>query len=80
MPVAHDVLRHAADSPERVAVRGPLGSLTYGELAEKVHGGARQLKGRGALVAIALADPVELLAAVLAADLAGATPLVGDHT
>ncbi|MFI6182393.1 AMP-binding protein [Nonomuraea sp. NPDC051191] len=82
MPVAEHVLRHAAESPSRVALRGPRGSLTYAELAERVQGGARHLRGRlqgrGALVAIALEDPVELLAAVLAADLAGVTPLVGD--
>ncbi|GAA3204162.1 class I adenylate-forming enzyme family protein [Nonomuraea roseoviolacea] len=34
--------------------------------------------GRGALVAVSLDDPVEMLVAVLAADLAGATPLVCD--
>ncbi|RSM97046.1 hypothetical protein DMB42_46615 [Nonomuraea sp. WAC 01424] len=79
MPVAEHVLRHAAGSPSRVALRGPLGSLTYGELAGRVQGGARYLKGRGTLAAIALQDPVELLTAVLAADLAGVTPLVGDH-
>ncbi|MGW2156663.1 AMP-binding protein [Nonomuraea sp. NPDC001699] len=82
MPVAEHVLRHAAESPSRVALRGPRGSLTYAELAERVQGGARHLRGRlqgrGALVAIALEDPAELLAAVLAADLAGVTPLVGD--
>ncbi|MFI9591345.1 class I adenylate-forming enzyme family protein [Nonomuraea sp. NPDC052265] len=78
MPVAEHVLRHAADSPSRVALRGPRGSLTYGELAGRVQGGARHLRGRGTLAAIALEDPVELLTAVLAADLAGVTPLVGD--
>lgn len=78
MPVAEDVLRHAVERPGRVAVRGPLGELTYAELAGKAQGAARYLAGRGELVAIGLADPVELLVAVLAADLAGATPLVGE--
>ncbi|MFC4118027.1 class I adenylate-forming enzyme family protein [Nonomuraea zeae] len=82
MPVAEHVLRHAAERPARPAVRGPQGELTYAEFAEKIHGAARHLlgrgAGRGALVSVGLGDPVELLTAVLAADLAGATPLVGD--
>ncbi|TMR91138.1 class I adenylate-forming enzyme family protein [Nonomuraea basaltis] len=80
MPVADHVLRHAGDRP---AIRGPHGELSYGELAEKINGAARHLLGQGAgpgsLVGIGVADPVALLVAVLAADLAGATPLVGDH-
>ncbi|MEW9551063.1 class I adenylate-forming enzyme family protein [Nonomuraea sp. NPDC050783] len=82
MPVAGHVLRHARVRPEAVALCGPLGELTYGGLAGRVQGAARHLAGRGvrpgSLVAIGLADPVALLVAVLAADLAGATPLVGD--
>ncbi|MEV5897383.1 class I adenylate-forming enzyme family protein [Nonomuraea fuscirosea] len=84
MPVAHYVMSHAAERPSRLAVRGPLSELTYEELADRINGAARHLLNRGAgpaaLVGIGLADPVELLVAVLAADLAGATPLVGDHT
>ncbi|WP_327581752.1 AMP-binding protein [Nonomuraea sp. NBC_00507] len=83
MPVAEHVRRHAAARPDMVAVRGPHGELTYGELAHDISGAARHLLGRGvragSLVAIGVADPVALLVAVLAADLAGATPLVGDH-
>ncbi|TYB62297.1 acyl--CoA ligase [Nonomuraea sp. PA05] len=82
MPVARHVLAHAAERPSRLAVCGPAGELTYARFAGKIDGAARHLRGRGvgpgALVAVALADPVELLTAVLAADLAGATPLVGD--
>ncbi|MGW6500155.1 class I adenylate-forming enzyme family protein [Nonomuraea angiospora] len=82
MPVAQHVMRHAAERPSRPAVCGPQGELTYAQFAERIHGAARHLLGRGigpgAPVAIGLADPVELLTAVLAADLAGATPLVGD--
>ncbi|MEU6782247.1 AMP-binding protein [Nonomuraea angiospora] len=82
MPVAQHVMRHAAERPSRPAVCGPQGELTYAQLAERIHGAARHLLGhgigQGSLVSIGLADPVELLAAVLAADLAGATPLVGD--
>ncbi|GAA3679524.1 AMP-binding protein [Nonomuraea antimicrobica] len=84
MPVAAHVMSHAATRPSRVAVRGPEGELTYAELADKIDGAARHLRGRGigpgALAAVGLADPVELLVAALAADLAGATPLVGGHT
>ncbi|MGW0809934.1 class I adenylate-forming enzyme family protein [Nonomuraea sp. NPDC002799] len=82
MPVAEHLMRHAAERPARPAVRGPDGDLGYGELAANVNGAARHLLGRGggpgALVAIGLADPVALLIAVLAADLVGAMPLVGD--
>lgn len=84
MPVAQYVMSHAAERPSRLAVRGPLSELTYQELADKINGAARHLldrgAGPGALVGIGLADPVELLVAALAADLAGATPLVGDPT
>ncbi|MGR6918909.1 class I adenylate-forming enzyme family protein [[Actinomadura] parvosata] len=82
MPVARHVLSHAAERPSRLAVRGPSSELTYDALARRIDGAARHLRrlglGPGALVAVAPADPVELLVAVLAADLAGATPLVGD--
>ncbi|WP_378788929.1 class I adenylate-forming enzyme family protein [Nonomuraea fastidiosa] len=84
MPVAEHVLAHAAERPSRLAVRGPGGELTYAQLADRVKGAARHLAetgaGPGTTAAIGLADPVELLVAVLAADLAGATPLVGEHT
>ncbi|SDI28689.1 class I adenylate-forming enzyme family protein [Nonomuraea jiangxiensis] len=84
MPIAEHVLRHATDRPRHVAVRGPAGDLTYAELAAHISGAARHLLGLGAgpgtLVGAGLADPVALLTAVLAADLAGATPLVGEHT
>ncbi|NJP90936.1 AMP-binding protein [Nonomuraea sp. FMUSA5-5] len=82
MPVARHVLSHAAERPSRLAVRGPSSELTYDALARRIEGAGRHLRrlglGPGALVAVAPADPVELLVAVLAADLAGATPLVGD--
>ncbi|MEV4472241.1 class I adenylate-forming enzyme family protein [Nonomuraea sp. NPDC049504] len=84
MPVAEHVLTHAAEQPSRLAVRGPGGELTYARLADRIEAAARHLAGNGVgpgvTAAIGLADPVELLVAVLAADLAGATPLVGEHT
>ncbi|MEV1178838.1 AMP-binding protein [Nonomuraea sp. NPDC049784] len=82
MPVAAHVMRHAAERPSRLAVCGPEGELTYAQFAERIQGAARHLlalgRGPGTLVAIGLTDPVDVLTAVLAADLAGATPLVGD--
>ncbi|GLW22419.1 hypothetical protein DI270_034420 [Microbispora triticiradicis] len=84
MPVADRVLRHAAGRPNHVAVSGPGGDLTYAELAGRAGRAARHLRdrgtGRGALVAAGQADPVALLVAVLACDLAGVTPLLCDHT
>ncbi|TDE58875.1 hypothetical protein E1295_04560 [Nonomuraea mesophila] len=82
MPVAEHVLRHAADRPARPAVCGHDAELSYAALGANIQGAARHLRGRGigpgSLVAIGLAGPAALLTAVLAADLAGATPLVGD--
>ncbi|NBE98523.1 hypothetical protein FE391_33015 [Nonomuraea sp. KC401] len=82
MPVADHVLRHAAERPARPAVCGHDAELSYAELGTDIQGAARHLRGRGigpgSLVAIGLAGPAALLTAVLAADLAGATPLVGD--
>ncbi|MEV4328261.1 AMP-binding protein, partial [Microbispora rosea] len=76
-------MRHASARPGRIAVSGPGGDLTYAELADRAGRAARALAdegiGRGALVAVAQADPVALLVAVLAADLVGATPLLCDH-
>ncbi|MBB2746914.1 UNVERIFIED_ORG: long-chain acyl-CoA synthetase [Microbispora rosea subsp. rosea] len=83
MPVAAQVMRHASASPDRIAVSGPGGDLGYAELAARAGRAARGLAdegvGRGALIALGQADPVALLVAVLAADLAGATPLLCDH-
>ncbi|MEU6425152.1 AMP-binding protein [Microbispora sp. NPDC046973] len=84
MPVAAQVMRHASARPGRIAVSGPGGDLSYAELAARAGRTARRLAdegiGRGALVAAGQADPVALLVAVLAADLAGATPLLCDHS
>ncbi|MEV4458577.1 AMP-binding protein [Microbispora sp. NPDC049633] len=83
MPVAAQVMRHAAVRPRRIAVSGPGGDLTYAELAARAGRAARRLAddgiGRDALVAAGQADPAALLVAVLAADLAGVTPLLCDH-
>ncbi|TQS31110.1 AMP-binding protein [Microbispora sp. KK1-11] len=83
MPVAAQVMRHASARPGRIALSGPGGDLGYAELAARAARAARGLAdegvGSGALVAVGQADPVALLVAVLAADLAGATPLLCDH-
>ncbi|MFG1941525.1 AMP-binding protein [Nonomuraea sp. NPDC048826] len=80
MPVAAQVIRHAAVSPGRVAVSGPHGAITYGDLARRARETAAAfpvVSPAGRRVAgICLADPVEQLIAVLAADLAGAVPLL----
>lgn len=73
MPVAAQVLRHATERPHQPALCGPEGSLTYAQLWERVS--TRRLGDKG-LIAITLTDPVEQLVTVLAADLAGATPLL----
>ncbi|MFF2623216.1 AMP-binding protein [Oerskovia jenensis] len=85
MPVAHAVLAHARSSAGgRCALRSPERSRTYRALAADVAVGAEFLRATGtvvgAVVAISLPDPVDLLTALLAVDLAGATPLVCDHT
>ncbi|MFD4992935.1 class I adenylate-forming enzyme family protein [Cellulosimicrobium cellulans] len=84
MPVAHQVLTHAADPAvrDRPALRTPERSRTYAALAADVRAGATHLTATGTrpgdLVAVSLPDPLDLLTAVLAADHAGATPLVCD--
>ena len=84
MPVAHQVLTHAADpaARDRPALRTPERSRTYAALAADVRVGATHLRASGTrpgdLVAVSLPDPLDLLTAVLAVDHLGATPLVCD--
>lgn len=84
MPVAPQVLRHAVDpaARDRPALRTADRSRTYAALGADVRAGATFLRAAGTapgdLVAVSLPDPVDLLTAVLAVDLAGATPLVCD--
>ncbi|WP_225228047.1 AMP-binding protein, partial [Oerskovia rustica] len=85
MPVAHAVIAHARSSAGgRCALRAPDRSRTYRALAADVAAGAEFLRATGTavgdVVAISLPDPVDLLTALLAVDLAGATPLVCDHS
>ena len=86
MTVARDVLALAAADPARPAVRvhrrGGDVELDRGTLAARVVGGATELRRLGvahdALVAVDLADPLDQVVAMLAVDLAGATPLMAD--
>ncbi|MBI0382013.1 AMP-binding protein, partial [Streptomyces albiflaviniger] len=71
--------RRAAATPGALAVRGPDGSLTYGELDAAVTRLARRLVGRGAapgsLIAVALPRGTGLLVALLAVLRSGAAYL-----
>ncbi|WP_278236938.1 AMP-binding protein [Isoptericola sp. AK164] len=83
MPVAHHVLQHAhGPAADRVAVRCGERSRTFAELAADLVAGAEHLAATGTcpgdLVALSLADPLDTLVALLAADRAGAVGLVGD--
>ena len=83
MPVARQVLAHAAAAPERVAVRsGTAPPLTYIELAARAQAGAAALVldgvRPGQVVAIDVGDAVNTLVALLAVDLAGAVALLCD--
>jgi AMP-binding enzyme len=60
----------AAASPDRAALAGARGSLTYGELAEKARAFGRAIRGRverGSRVALALSNPAEMLIAMFGA-------------
>ncbi|MEV4216615.1 AMP-binding protein [Nonomuraea sp. NPDC049725] len=83
MPVAAQVLRHAASRPGRLALAGPSGELSYGALAKRAERLAAALAPLPAgaatpLAVIRAADPVDQLTAVLAVDLLGGTPLLCD--
>ncbi|WP_402464530.1 class I adenylate-forming enzyme family protein [Isoptericola aurantiacus] len=83
MPVAHHVLRHAAGpAAGRPALRCGERTRTFGELAADLRAGATHLAATGTrpgdLVAVSLADPLDTLVALLAADHVGAVGLVGD--
>ncbi|MGW6229601.1 class I adenylate-forming enzyme family protein, partial [Cellulosimicrobium cellulans] len=80
----HQVVTPAAPRGVRARLprRTPERSRTYAALAADVRAGATHLTATGTrpgdLVAVSLPDPLDLLTAVLAADHAGATPLVCD--
>ena len=83
MPVARQVLAHAAAAPERVAVRSETApALTYAGLAARARASAAALARDGVrpgqVVAIDLAGATDTLVALLAVDLAGAVALMCD--
>ncbi len=60
----------AATAPQRIAFVSAGGTLTYGELVEKARTFGKALRGRierGARIALALSDPIELLIAMFGA-------------
>ncbi|WP_029252470.1 AMP-binding protein [Paraoerskovia marina] len=77
MPIAHQLLALRA-KPSRPSLRGPGGARTSHEVADDVVAGARALGLSPGTVAVALADPVDALVALLAVDLAGGTGLMCD--
>lgn len=77
MPVFREVMAHAADHPHRVAVRYGDAVRTYAQLAAGAEA-ARPDAKPGALVPLTGGDPVALVTGLLAADGAGAVPLVCD--
>ncbi|TDC48254.1 hypothetical protein E1212_21810 [Jiangella ureilytica] len=77
MPVFREVMAHAADHPHRVAVRYGDAVRTYAQLAAGAEA-ARPDVEPGALVPLTDGDPLALLTGLLAADGAGAVPLVCD--
>lgn len=76
MPVFREVMAHAADHPHRVAVRYGDAVRTYAQLAAGAEAARPDVKP-GALVPLT-GDPLALLTGLLAADGAGAVPLVCD--
>ncbi|WP_129669552.1 AMP-binding protein [Phytoactinopolyspora endophytica] len=82
MPVAEQVRSRAAERPDRLALRSPSRTCTYASLAADVDAAAVGLLERGArpggLVAVDVAEPVDMLTVLLAADTIGAVPLVCD--
>ncbi|MBB5788630.1 AMP-binding protein [Jiangella mangrovi] len=77
MPVFREVMAHAADHPHRVAVRCGDAVRTYAQLAAGAEAARPDVKP-GALVPLTGDDPLDLLTGLLAADGAGAVPLVCD--
>jgi acyl-CoA synthetase (AMP-forming)/AMP-acid ligase II len=77
MPVFREVMAHAADHPHRVAVRYGDAVRTYAQLAAGAEAARPDVKP-GALVPLTGGDPLALLTGLLAADRAGAVPLVCD--
>ncbi|GAA2756600.1 class I adenylate-forming enzyme family protein [Actinopolymorpha rutila] len=82
MPISRDVRRRAAAEPDRSALVGASGTVSYGELAARAERRAEALAAAGVAaghaVLCAEPDPADLLAGVLAADLLEAAAVVAD--
>ncbi len=79
--VVSAVLERALRHPDAAAATTEHGTLSFGRLADRVQaiaGSALLRDGRGTVTALQLADPAELLAAVLAVQLSEGIPLVCD--
>lgn len=85
MALARDVVRRAAAQPERPAVVGPCGSLSFADLANQARKRADQVRRCDAAspadpIVTTDAEPVGLLVDLLAADLLGVSCIVTDAT
>ncbi|MFD2080055.1 long-chain acyl-CoA synthetase [Actinopolymorpha cephalotaxi] len=82
MPISRDVRRRAAAEPDRPALVGASGTVSYGELAARAETRSEALAASGVAaghaVVCAESEPADLLAAVLAADLLEAAAVVAD--
>src|SRR5690606_7594717 len=80
MAISRDVIRRAAAQPDRPAVTGPCGPVSFGELAARGRARADELAARGVgpgqQVVTSDGDVVALLVDLLAADLLGAATVV----
>jgi long-chain acyl-CoA synthetase len=82
MAISRDVARRAATEPARLAVVGPCGPLSFGELADRASQRADALTTKGVGPGHAVTtyddDPVRLLVDLMAAERVGASIIVAD--
>ncbi len=82
MAISRDVTRRAAAQPDRPAVVGPCGTLSFGQLAAHARQRADALATQGVTAGTCVAatdhDPVRLLVDLVATDLLGAVAVVAD--
>jgi long-chain acyl-CoA synthetase len=80
MAISRDVVRRAAAQPDRPAVVGPAGDLSFGDLATRARTTAERLTtsgiGPGDCVPLVDDDPTRLLVEIVAVDLIGAVAVV----
>jgi long-chain acyl-CoA synthetase len=82
MAISRDVIRRAAAQPDRPAVMGPVGELSFGDLAARARSFGDQLKASGVTpgdpVPLADDDPAQLLVELVGTDLVDAVAVVTD--